>query len=282
MPRPHVEFVQSQTLPWQSSPWPHLPGCQVKLLSLDPDTGAASALLRVPAGWSEAREGWLGAGVEHYVVDGEIDLNGRRYLADTYAWLPAGYPFRSMKTTTGAVVLVFFDAEPAWHEGVHPAAGPDASDAVEMLDAYRMAWATGTMDPAYADVGLRWKILRGSPDGPQATMLVYCPPHVHPPGWTGPQEIHDCVEEMFLLSGDYLGDRGAMHAGAYFWRPPGVAHGPYGTRGGSLALIRTQGAPLRNQWTPHHVKLSRTPAYQPVLPEALRSHARQPWRPQNY
>jgi hypothetical protein len=216
------------------------------------------------------------------VLEGEVDLNGRQYPPDTYAWLPPGYPFRSMATTTGAVVLVFFDAEPRWHEGVHPDVGPDASDAVEMLDAYRMPWASENMDPAYGDVGLRWKLLRGSPDDDHCTMLVSCPPHVHPPGWSGPQEVHDCVEEMYLLSGDYLSDRGTMCAGAYFWRPPGNAHGPYGTRGGNLAIIRTLGAPLRNNWTSHHVKLSRAPTYQPVLPDSLRSHARQPWRAQNY
>lgn len=285
MARQHVEYIQSQALPWQPSPWPHLPGCQVKLLSRDADTGAASALIRIPPAWSEAREGWLGAAGELFVVDGGFDLNGRQYPQDTYAYLPAGYPYRSLATESGAVVLTFYDTEPVWHEGVRPDAGvdaSDASDAIEMIDAFAIPWSSEGMDPAYADLGLRWKILRGSPDGPQATMLVACPPHLHPPGWTGPQEVHDCVEEMFLLSGDYLGNRGTMCTGAYFWRPPGIPHGPYGTRGGSLALIRTFGAPLRNHWTQHHVRLSRTPAYQPVLPDAVRSHARQPWRPQSY
>ncbi len=41
MARPHVEFMQSQSLAWVPSPWRHLPGCQVKLLSRDPADGAA-------------------------------------------------------------------------------------------------------------------------------------------------------------------------------------------------------------------------------------------------
>jgi hypothetical protein len=199
----------------------------VKILSRDADTGAASALVRLPPAWSEVREGWLGAGAELFVVDGGFDLNGRQYSQDTYASLPAGYPYRSLGTESGAVVLTFYDAEPVWHEGVHPDDGPDASDAIEMIDAFGMPWSSDLMDPAYAQLGLRWKILRGSPDGPQATLLVACPPHVHPPAWTGPQEVHDCVEEMFLLSGDYLGNRGTMCTGAYSWRPPGIPHGPY-------------------------------------------------------
>lgn len=282
MPRQHVEFIQSQAVPWQPCPWPHLSGCQAKILTRDEQTGAASALVRLPPGWGEQREGWLGAGTEMFVVDGTFELNGRQYSQDFYASLPAGYPYRSLATTPGAVVLTFFDAEPVWLEGVDPGAREPPGSAVEMIDAFRTPWSADGMDAAYAEIGLRWKVLRGSPDGPSCTMLVSSPPHLHPPGWTGPQEVHDCVEEMFLLSGDYIGDRGTMYTGAYFWRPPGNAHGPYGSRGGSLALIRTSGAALRNHWTSHHVQLSRTPAYQPVLPDGLRAHARQSWRPQSY
>src|SRR5512137_978180 len=115
MPRPHVEFIQSQALPWQPCPWPHLPGCQAKVLSRDPESGAATALIRVPPGWSEAREGWLAAGAEMLVLEGALDRNGRQYGQDTYAWLPPGYPYRSLATTAGAVVLTFFDREPTWH-----------------------------------------------------------------------------------------------------------------------------------------------------------------------
>ena len=35
MSRPHIDYLQSQTLPWHASHWPYLPGCQVKTLSLE-------------------------------------------------------------------------------------------------------------------------------------------------------------------------------------------------------------------------------------------------------
>lgn len=52
MAREHVEFLQSQQLPWATCPWPHPgAGSEIKLLSLDPETGACSYLARLPSGW---------------------------------------------------------------------------------------------------------------------------------------------------------------------------------------------------------------------------------------
>jgi hypothetical protein len=114
-------------------------------------------------------------------------------------------------------------------------------------------------------------------------MLVSCPPHLHPPGWRGPQERHGCVEEMFLLSGDYLSNVGTMRAGAYFWRPPGIAHGPYGTRFGNLAIIRTLGAPLENNWTDATVGISRDPPLAAQLPPEMRRRAAgSHWQPPSF
>lgn len=282
MSRPHVEFIQSQALAWQPSPWRHLPGCQVKLLSRDAESGAASALVRLPAGWAIDGAGFLTSGQEFLVLEGAMDVNGRRYEQDCYAWLPAGYPLRGCSTASGAIVLIFFDREPHLVEGAPESGRFDLAGAIEFRDAYQMEWESEGMDPAYAAVGLRWKQLRGSPHGRECTMLVACPPHLHPPHWRGPQEVHECVEEMYLLSGDYLSSLGTMYAGAYFWRPPGIAHGPYGTRGGNLAVIRTLGAQLENNWTHHEVALTREPSYQPSLPDGMRAHLRQPWRPQSY
>lgn len=278
MTRPHIEYLQSQALPWQPAHWPHLAGCQVKVLSRDPATGAASALVRFPAGWHSHGPGYLDADEELFVLEGALDIDGRRYPQDCYGGFPAGARRAAWSAPEGAVALVFYAAEPGWTAGEPPAPAAAAT----FHDAYEMPWSWDGMDPAYAGVGLRWKILRGSPHGTAATMLVTCPPHLHPPRWVGPQEVHDCAEEMYLLSGDFLSALGPMAAGAYFWRPPGVAHGPYGSRGGSLALIRTDGAPLVNHWTSHEVELGRSREYRPVLPAELAGLRAHPWRPQPY
>lgn len=53
----------------------------------------------------------------------------------------------------------------------------------------------------------------------------------------GPQ-IHDFSEEVFLIEGDLfdLSLDQIFHEGMYASRPPGVAHGPWISRSGCLAL----------------------------------------------
>ena len=81
--------------------------------------------------------------------------------------------------------------------------------------------------------------------------------------------MHDCVEEMFLISGDYLSNVGRMREGAYFWRPPGIPHGPYGSRGGSLCLIRFVGGAHVNHWSSSQHSFDYEQAYEPQLPPEL-------------
>ena len=61
-------------------------------------------------------------------------------------------------------------------------------------------------------------------------------------------EYHDCVEEAYLVEGDIrLQNSGNMTKGKYFWRPPYVAHGPFYSKGGMLALIYID-SPLINHF----------------------------------
>ena len=71
MPRPRIEFVQSQFLPWQTAPVAAArPGAEARVLSRDPDTGALSLLVRYPAGWAREGEEWLPADEEFLVLQG--------------------------------------------------------------------------------------------------------------------------------------------------------------------------------------------------------------------
>lgn len=293
MAREHVEFIQSQQLPWAPAPWAHFAGADCKLLSRDAGSGAATALLRLDPGWHRDACGRHDAAEEWLVLEGALRIGADRLASDCYTSRPAGSPCGALSSPEGAVLLAFLDREPHWHDDApagaggplaDPAAGPAAEHPVPtVLDAFELPWQHAGMDPVYGDAGLRWKLLRGAPGEPDMTMLVACPPHLHPPQWRGPQERHDCVEEMFLISGDYLSNVGTMRAGAYFWRPPGIAHGPYGTRFGNLALIRTLGAPLENNWSRDEVAISRDPPLAATVPPALRHVTRSSgWQPPSF
>jgi len=282
MTRDHVEFIQSQQLEWTVSPWAHLAGATCKLLSRDAVDGGATALVRLDAGWRDDRSGHLDASEEILVLEGEMALDGRTFHQDCYAFRPAGTLRTALASSSGALLIVFYDREPRWHAGAPAAGRYDLSGAVPFRDAFDMPWEHQGMDPAYGDVGLRWKLMRGGPGQDDMTMLVACPPHLHPPAWRGPQERHDCVEEMFLIGGDYLSNVGVMRQGAYFWRPPGILHGPYGTRSGNYAIIRTLGAPLVNNWSEDQVEISRTPPLTPYLPEGTRVQGGPAWQAPGY
>jgi hypothetical protein len=279
MARSHIEYLQSQSLPWQPSPWPHLGGCHTKVLSRDPIDGAVSLLVRFPAGWQTASPGYLSATEEMFVLEGALDVNGRRWDQDCYAWFPAGFAHARRAAPEGAVALVFYDAEPEWTVAHSPAHSPAIEQAI-FCDAYEMSWEAVPHLPLAGPWVPAQKVLRSSPDS--LTMLVAFPVHMHPPHWVGRQELRACTEEMFLLSGDCLTNTGQMFPGAYYWRPPGMAHGPNGSRGGNLALLRAHGAPLTTTFTSHEVALARTPEYQPVLPRELSALRTRPWRPQQY
>ena len=279
MPRPHIDYLQSQTLPWQASHWPYLPGCQVKVLSRDPEGGAVTALVRYPSGWAAPAPGHLSTTEALFVLEGLLELDGRQYGQDCYGWFPTGWKHASRSAPEGAVVLAFYDADPVCG-GAPPSAGPAAESI--FIDAFELPWSTAGVERVFGGGGHLWKALHGSPATGSATMLIASAPHLHPPRWLAPQEIHSCAEELFLLSGDFLCNVGQMGSGAYCWRPPGVAHGPYGSRGGNLALLRTHGAPLTTELTAHEIELQRAPAYQPVLPGRMRALTTHPWRPLRY
>ena len=52
MPRPHIEFLHAQQLPWLAAPFMGAMwrGSEVKILSRDAESGACSVIWRLPPG----------------------------------------------------------------------------------------------------------------------------------------------------------------------------------------------------------------------------------------
>jgi hypothetical protein len=90
--------------------------------------------------------------------------------------------------------------------------------------------------------------------------------------WAERAEVHPTVEEMYLISGEVHGNRGVMRPGAYFWRPPSMPHGPYGTRTGNLYLFRTKGGLLSTSYVDPERKFRWWPEFDPVLPPELEAY----------
>jgi hypothetical protein len=273
MSRPHIEFLHAQQLPWGTAPlaprdWA---SASAKLLSRDPDSGACSLLLRLPAGFAatatpESRP------FECLVIDGSALLDEVPLGLDAYADVPAGASATRLGSERGAVLLAFFGpAEPA----------PSPAEA-RSIDTHNMAWTRHDIDPSVQFLNLSHKVLRHDPVSGEKTLLLSTGAQTHPHDWREARLMHECAEEMYLLGGDIIGERGAMYEGAYFWRPPGRWHGPFGSRRGSLSLIRFAEGHHRNIWSEDVQPFVLEPAHAPELPDALRPTAGAPFIPNRY
>ena len=122
--RPHTMFIQSQVLAWQDGTSVGRPGTQVKILSSDSNTGAATLLIRYPAGYNDTA-GAIEPAEEILLLDGALQLNDRLLVNLSYARLPRGWPRQHFASETGGIALTMFCSAPA------PTAGAAADDGVE-------------------------------------------------------------------------------------------------------------------------------------------------------
>ncbi len=259
MARPQIEFIQSQSLPWAPDPRFGLgDGVEVKILSEDAESGAASLLVRYSAGWS-LPAGARGADEEFLVLDGELRAGEALFGHLNYAHWPAGRPAAARVSENGAVALTFFSGDPR-----RPApAAYDPARLVERLDTFGVTY-TGNFHPEFPP-GAGRKVLFTDPATKETSWIL----GTLPMRWADRSEEHDHVEEMYLLSGESHGDRGVMRPGAYFWRPGHIAHGPYGTLTGNLYFFRTQGGPLVTRYVDPETPFRWFPPYHPTLPPEL-------------
>lgn len=260
MARPWIEFIQSQRLPWEPGRLGDVrPGAECKTLSRDADDGACSLLVRYPSGYEGAGDA-LGVDDEILVLEGELQIGSRTYGPYSFAHWPAGHAAGPWRSSGGATVLEFFSGTPAL-----ATAPVDYATArlVEHLDALQVPY-TGNFHPEFPP-GAGRKILFHDPVTHDSSWLL----GTLPLRWAERSEVHPTVEEMYLLAGEVHGNRGVMQPGAYFWRPGGVPHGPYGTKTGNLYFFRTKGGKLSTTYVAPERPFRWWPPYDPVLPAEL-------------
>lgn len=277
MTRPWIEFLFAQHLPWQDGLYGGArEDVQSKILSLDPEAGDASALVRYPAGWSRPDPECLTAEEEFFVLDGEIEINGQIYSRDCYGCFPAGYMRDTAHSKSGCVALTFFDGEPRPSNNLN--LGYDSQDLVPFINTLDMKWDASTADPTLEWMGNRRKVLKWDRAYDQKqTFLFATAPHIYPENWTCPTLTHPCVEETFMLGGEFIGPHGRMTTGSYFWRPEEIPHGPFGTREGAFCLIRFKYGKHVNVWGDESVPYSFDFPHKPHLPPALAEYGQEPY-----
>ncbi len=198
--RPHIEFIQSQCLPWEHAP-AGIPGAECKVLSRADADGACSLLLRYPPGWHRDSVEHSLADEEFFVLEGRIEIDRQIFEPDSYAFRPAGSTRRSVRSLEGCVMLAFFSREPAWFAGAGDSSADHSPRAVGFLDSAAIAWDMTLNDPRLAHLGISRKNLRTDPETGERTFLSLVLPQSAPLGGAGPQEMHPVVEEAYVIAG---------------------------------------------------------------------------------
>jgi hypothetical protein len=257
MPRPHIEFVQTQNVEWEEQ----ADGSATKLLNGDGATGEGTLLVRYPPGYGAGSADVAERAEEFFVLDGVITIDGTERSRHAYGFLPRRSGKGARTTATGATLLIFRYGR----EDVNSLAGTAEEIAV---DTQKMPWDVSTYDPALIHLRLARKVLRLGPNDSGRTFLLAGLPHGVPEASTLPTETHDHAEEMFMLHGEMWAPEGLMRTGAYFYRPPGIVHGPHVSETGFLQIMRSPGANrIVTHWSNERRPLPIGAAYTPVMPQ---------------
>lgn len=235
-------FLQVQSLSWCGTEFAEAKGrVEARVLSRDAQTGAATALLRFAPGWSADGFEVLRCQEELLVLDGCLKTSDQDLGPYSYACFPAGYARSGLRSETGAVALVMFDANP---EPDGFARDFDERKLVVKPDIFSQGLEAWTENPYTRYLmGTGVHPLREDPDTGEISILYAALPFRYmAKRWT-----HTHVQEMYVLSGEYaINDVGVMGPGAYAWWEPEYVHGPYGSLTGFMMFIRSVGGPLEN------------------------------------
>jgi len=276
MTRPHTEFINAQDLEWKENLLPDIfKNVKCKVLSIDNNTGACSMILKYPKNWCQKNSLSFNADHELLILEGSMSVNDKKFKPDTYSYMPTGYPHKDWHFEKETTILSFFSKKPVL--GSNTTEFKDIP--IPHLYLHDQKWTSADIDPDLDFLRISHKILRHNKTTGDTTMILNCGAHSHPHNWEEAALAHPCVEEMFLLSGDIIAERGIMHAGAYFWRPPNIWHGPFGSRNGNVCLIRFLEGHHVNNWGPEKLPFTLTPDYKPDLPNELKHLSKKVFEP---
>ncbi len=242
----YVGFLNESDLVWRPFDAEGVPpGVQVKLLSRDAKSGAASLLARFPADWRNAAAGYHASDMEIFVLKGAIKIGDRRFTERCFTYVPAGVSYGPVTVDKETSALWFFDGDPSFTASATSRAGAAFNQRVEFKSYYQEPWEAAVEIGFSKQPGIFMKILKRLPnDGPMTWIsgsFSGRPPRKY--------EVHPSAEEAWLLEGEFnLAEclpEGLrvwhLTKGSYFYRPPNIRHiGPLsGSRSYAIWLFRT-------------------------------------------
>ena len=276
--RPHTDFIHSQWVPARVLTANNSqPGVSGAPLSYDAKgTRAVSVLFRYPPGWSMLRPHYVNSDQEFLILDGSLEIDSIKYGVGDYAYLPAGMQHDVMRSPTGAVVLNFYEGEHLAFYEPSPAGMFLDNKLIAHIATGSLPW-TAASDLLARSLGnrVKEKILRRDSTSGECTRLVQVAADQPDKKIVRPIVAHTAVEEMFVIDGEISTPLGTMHRGGYAWRTPGTGRGPFATKTGFVALIRTKGGHADTKILARQPVAWASPL-DPDVPSTMRDYARPP------
>lgn len=244
MSKRHVEDANVHRIaPAAWSPAGLPAGGRLQILSDDPESGAVTGVLTLPAGFASEGPVASTADLQLFVLEGELALGTALLGVGGYCFHPAGSAQGAWRAGVATRALMITSAASSFVSAEHAGVSPDA---IRVLDTWAMQW----VDPLVASdpstpyrTGVMVKLLREDPHTGSTTHLAGLMPGWYMPGL----EVHPVCEENYCLSGDVhigrVGDESGytMTEGAYLCRPAGIAHGPILSKNGNVNFCYTHG-----------------------------------------
>ncbi|NKB45054.1 MAG: DUF4437 domain-containing protein [Alphaproteobacteria bacterium] len=221
-------------------------GLLARRLNEDPDTGALSAVIHIPKGWTRAESALCAADQDLFLMEGALQAGDEVLQSGAFSFYPHGVVQPPWTAQEDCTAFVIFDRAPKFTVATESEPGAKTEQAVAALDTWTMDW----FDPLAASKpsvafhpGIFVKILRTDPDTGTSTHLAGLMP-----GWFQEGiEVHPVREESIIISGDVNiatvnGEPGyTCSVGGYYSRPPGIPHGPLSSKNGNVGLVHTEG-----------------------------------------
>jgi len=230
--------------PWQPSGLP--PGIAIRVLNEDDESGAVTALLDIPAGWSWPGPGYCLADQDIFILSGAIRIGEHMLENGGFFYYPKGVKQCGWVSVQGCRLYVIFNDRPKFIESEKSTEEAHISKTVPGLDTWAMEW----FDPLAVSTpsvplppGIFVKVLRQDQDTGAASRLTGLMPGWHAEGI----EVHPIREESLVICGDVnigmVGDGPGYTAtaGSYYSRPGGVPHGPLSSKNGQVGLVHSDG-----------------------------------------
>ena len=210
---------------------------EAKLLNTDPDTGAFTMVVKLPAGAGDPTRGSHSSDQELFLLEGDLTLDGERLQAPAYWHFPAGTTHGDSHTENGAILINAFTGP----YDFTPASEQEQANAPVSrgIDVNTLEWrSTAELRENYHYAGPVSKVLRGDPERTGFTSLARLPAdYAHPD-----LAYHQCTQHQFLLEGRVNETGKDRQALAYWCHPPGEVHGKsFTNEEGSTSLLLFDG-----------------------------------------